>query len=110
MNVQDVEKRLQGYHDASLVSLSVEWAAGQVTLYVKKSGSSECIIVKSMTDLQCPRAFPWGRSGSINTANVSGTSPALILNIEMQSGDLVRVAGGAISIESAAHADDKDQA
>ena len=82
-------------HDATLVSVQLDWATGTAVLALR-TGLPEAPIVavigEGTTHLRCPRKLPWGESVSISevrgpVAHEHGAR----LEIEMQSGDVLEV-------------------
>ena len=45
------------------------------------------IVGNNVSGIECPRAFPWGESHSINEIAVVSSADQTTLRIEMQSGD-----------------------
>ncbi len=87
-----------GLHDSTLVALHVDWGEGICILTVRHTKLSECTLTfKEVSNLVVSRNQPWGRSRSINTVceNVDGQ-----YEIEMQSGDLIRIAATEVSFAS----------
>lgn len=82
-------------HDATLVSVQLDWATG-TTVLALRTGLPEAptiaVTAEGTTQLRCPRKWPWGESVSISeirgpTAHENGSR----LEIEMQSGDVLEV-------------------
>jgi hypothetical protein len=101
---------LTALHDATLVSLSVEWATNTLRIDLR---TGDCVsprrtlIVRGLRKLTCEHEQPWGPSNSVNevrgpTEVVHGGS--MRLEIELQSGDSIVVE--AESFETAAIEED----
>ena len=77
-------------HDATLVSIAVDWAAGTLSCAFRVGGRNEAkLIASGLTLLHCPRTFPWGKSVSVNKMSLSDVGEGQALSIEMQSGDVI---------------------
>jgi hypothetical protein len=76
-------------HDATLVSLRVNWADGTCIAEVEHGTLGRCVLTLSaMSYLTLPRKQSWGRSISINSFSMPSSGQ---YEIEMQSGDLIRI-------------------
>jgi hypothetical protein len=78
-------------HDATLLSVSVDWSAGTAVVRLLRDvdGKPEVSTfeARGLRHLDLARRQPWGPSVSVNTLEcLSGR-----LSIEMQSGDLIVV-------------------
>ena len=85
---------LSDLHDATLQSLSFNWANASATLTFELCAvESEFVIVEAsgVTNLQCPRVQPWGPSNSVNSAALETQAVGQLLTIEMQSGDVIEI-------------------
>lgn len=72
------------YHDATIVGIDVDWAAGTFVIGLRPVGAREIEIHGvGMRDCVIPRHQPWGSSVSVNHLLRSENT----LTIEMQSGD-----------------------
>lgn len=79
-------------HDATLVSLEVDWIKGELRCNFKISigGKTDAqILAHGLRSLDCPRLHPWGRSISVNDVRVEKMDHEVLLVIEMQSGDVI---------------------
>jgi hypothetical protein len=92
-------------HDASLESLELHWSSGEVILRILTGAATtprRVIAASSTYKLECGRKMPWGVSESIN--EVRGPTPVgddrFVLEIEMQSGDVIRIEAGAFRVKS----------
>jgi hypothetical protein len=76
-------------HDASLIGVQFDWAAGTCTFEIAQSSSVDCELkFTHVSELIIPRLEPWGPSVSINSVRASSQNA---FEIELQSGDVVRV-------------------
>ena len=92
---------LNDLHDATLVSLEVDWASGNLRFNFRASmmGSPTiCLVAHGLTMLKCPREHPWGRSVSVNTARAEKVDDEMLLFVEMQSGDIIEARIGEMSL------------
>jgi hypothetical protein len=92
-------------HDWTLVSILFEWKSGRVTLELRTAESkSEKLVAHGVSQLHVPRRNDWGPSVSINkvmepSGNASGNRE---LEIEMQSGDHIRIIAKSFDLPQAA--------
>ena len=81
-------------HDSTLISILFEWKDKRATLSFRTHGVAVIsIVADGVTELHVPHDAPWGPSVSVNRiigpmAKASGES---IMEVEMQSGDVIRV-------------------
>lgn len=87
-------------HDATLVSIFVDWGAGTANILFRIAGGLESVVSASgVSSLVVPREQPWGPSVSVNAALVSVTADGRTrLTIEMQSGDEIVVDASVLEI------------
>ncbi|QDE91730.1 hypothetical protein BHS06_23635 [Myxococcus xanthus] len=89
-------------HDATLVSVTMEWASGEAHIRVRLSEeAARCaeIRVTGSTLLRCPREQPWGPSVSLNEVRLVSLHDARQrLEIEIQSGDVIELEGDAVEL------------
>lgn len=83
-------------HDATLESMELYWASGEAVLRIRTGDPThpQCVVVASAVRwIGCDRHLPWGFSVSINEVRgpVAVGDDASVLEIEMQSGDLIRI-------------------
>jgi hypothetical protein len=84
-------------HDWTLVSILFEWKTARVILEFGTGGSkSQKPMAHGVSELHAPRLNDWGPSVSVNSVNkVAGPSDDASgrrgLEIEMQSGDHIRI-------------------
>jgi hypothetical protein len=95
-------------HDASLLSVFLEWKIGKLTIGLRfydpvaSSIKSLKIIATCWVTFNCPRKEEWGPSASINKVDIKELSKEVkILSIEMQSGDTIFIEAKDFSIERA---------
>lgn len=93
-------------HDATLESMELRWSSGEAVLRIRTGDPTRpqrVVVASAVRRLGCDRQMPWGFSVSINEvrgpAAVDGDASAL--EIEMQSGDLLRIEAGAFSLRDA---------
>ncbi|NOJ56380.1 MULTISPECIES: hypothetical protein [Myxococcus] len=89
-------------HDATLVSVTTEWASGETHVRVRLSEEAARhaeIHVTGSTLLRCSREQPWGPSVSINEVrHLSIQDGWQRLEIEIQSGDVIEIEGDAVEL------------
>lgn len=93
-------------HDATLESMELRWSSGELFLRLRTGDTNHLrrvIVVSALRQLACDRQMPWGSSVSINEVRGPAATDdgASVLEIEMQSGDLIRVVAGAFSVRDA---------
>ncbi|WP_437314968.1 hypothetical protein [Sorangium sp. So ce385] len=83
-------------HDATLETIELRWASGDVRLRVRTVDAEQpqlVVVASSVRRMECERQLPWEFSASIN--EVRGPFPAegelARVEIEMQSGDVLRI-------------------
>ena len=90
-------------HDATLQMIQLRWSDGTVrieVIYFKDSTRRNgAIMGTDVSGLDCQRAFPWGKSKSINEACTNEQDGKTVLRIEMQSGDEITVTARKFSLE-----------
>jgi hypothetical protein len=81
-------------HDATLTQVTCDWGEGTCTAVFRRwnptTRQPQFVELRweGVTDLVIPRAQPWGPSASVNTTTFDG---AKVHEIEMQSGDRIKV-------------------
>lgn len=97
----------QDLHDATLERLELLWAVGKVVLHAR-TGAVEHpqleVVASSVRKLECDRGMPWGFSVSINEVRgptATSDGDAKYIEIEMQSGDILRIEAAEFSIRVA---------
>jgi hypothetical protein len=89
-----------GLHDASLESVNMNWQKAEVSATVVLLGGVGAMLTfHEVTAAVLPRELPWGPSTSINEAR---TLPDGKYEIEMQSGDTLRISAGSWSMRISA--------
>lgn len=87
---------LHDLHDATLLGVAFDWANGVVRLTLRTSRHGEvCLRVDGCTDLHVPKREEWGRSVSVMSAKLVEDDPDIGVEVEMQSGDRIKVLGRA---------------
>lgn len=97
---EDGRRLNEELHDASLLSIEVDWPAKTATLELRARENFVTVEVLGITSLMAPRDEPWGPSEQVNGLVWvrSDRPPTSVLEFEMQSGDIVRVAGASVSV------------
>lgn len=76
-------------HDAVLSAIHISWEADRCDLRVQPVGTrSHVLVFEGFTALEFPKQAPWGPSSSINVVRESQRG---CFEIELQSGDVLRV-------------------
>jgi hypothetical protein len=80
-------------HDASLLSISVNWEKGTAAFEIRTAKGVTSFMAIGLKELHVPRHFDWGPSVSIYTTTgpVLVASGLLTLSIQMQSGDDIKL-------------------
>jgi hypothetical protein len=91
-------------HDATLESVELAWSSGKVVIRVRTGDVMHArwvVVATSLRRLGCDRQTPWGFSASINEVRgpTALSDDAAVLEIEMQSGDLIRIEAGAFTLQ-----------
>lgn len=87
-------------HDATLETLSLDWATGRVEVVLRSASGIVILRASGVTHLVCPRLHPWGRSSSVNgVRGPRAKEGGFIVEIEMQSGDVIVILAGGFAIE-----------
>ncbi|WNZ59714.1 hypothetical protein QEG98_27220 [Myxococcus sp. MxC21-1] len=100
--MQNANIKWDRLHDATLVSVTTEWASGETHVRVRLSEEAARgaeIHVTGATLLRCPREQPWGPSVSINEVRLLAQQNGLQrLEIEVQSGDVIEIEGDTVDL------------
>lgn len=80
------------FHDWILDQITVEWDTGTVKINVFLENKCE-IVIKHFVDITIPRRLPWGMSHYINSITTNKNLDNWIMEIELQSGDLISIEG-----------------
>jgi hypothetical protein len=95
-----------GLHDATLESIELRWSSGEAVLRIRTGDPTHpqrVVVASAVRRLACDRQMPWGFSVSINEVRgpAAAGDDASVLEIEMQSGDLIRIEAAAFSLRDA---------
>ena len=87
-------------HDWTLVSAVFDWGAGDVTLSFDSATGAQALVARLVAELSIPRRNEWGRSASVNEVKGLTSTPDNLqcLEIEMQSGDVIRIAASSFQM------------
>jgi hypothetical protein len=91
---------LVSLHDATLLDLEIDWARARVVIQVKRMERRLRFTLERVSRVECPREEPWGSSVSINAACATADG----VEIEMQSGDVIRIVGVVQDLVSTSYA------
>jgi hypothetical protein len=97
-------------HDWTLVSILFEWKSGCVTLEFRTDRSNSAkLTANGVSELHVPRLNDWGPSVSVNgvfgpSADPSGRRQ---LEVEMQSGDRIRIVAASFDFPPASDTAEK---
>ena len=80
-------------HDATLLGLDIDWPAGTAILSIGTMTETRRITVREVKSVQISREMPWGPSNSINNARIIEQENDVLLEVAMQSGDMIAVVG-----------------
>jgi hypothetical protein len=89
------------FHDWTLVDVVFEWARASVTVALDGPSSRCVLLAEEVSLLEVPRENPWGRSVSVNSLSIADMPDrgGQYLEIEMQSGDVIRVNAKKIAVQ-----------
>ena len=96
---------LQNLHDSTLIRVEFIWSEAlcHLHLIVWSEGRRESVPILieliGVKSVSVPRAEPWGPSSSVNSV----TYAAGVLNVEMQSGDLISVSSSGCRVLPSSH-------
>jgi hypothetical protein len=89
-------------HDATLKAVRLAWAEGRCVLELSSSEAPSCeLIFTGVSELHVPRHYPWGRAVSINAVRRVKDNT---FEVEVQSGDVLRIEASAWSFNAEATA------
>ncbi len=93
-------------HDATLESVELRWSSGEAVMRIRTGDATHpqrLVVASAVRRLGCERQMPWGFSVSINEVRgpTAVGDDVSVLEIEMQSGDLIRIEAGAFSLRGA---------
>lgn len=89
-------------HDWTLLSIHLDWAAAEATLLLFDPTSAQRrVVARGLSAFHLEREEPWGPSNSIDemTEVVGESGQPLVLSMQMQSGDWIRLSAASIHIE-----------
>jgi hypothetical protein len=81
-------------HDWTLITISMLWDSGRVTIELRdRTSSIRALVAEGVRELRIPRTNDWGSSVSVNTVSPLEALPtgAQRLKIEMQTGDVIEI-------------------
>ena len=87
-------EKITAMHDWTLVTISMLWNLGRVTVDLRdRTSSVRTLVAEGVRELRIPRTNDWGPSASVNAASPLQALPtgAQRLRIEMQSGDVIEI-------------------
>jgi len=95
-----------GLHDATLDSMELCWSSCEALLRIRTGDPAHpqrVVVASAVRRLAYDRQMPWGFSVSINEVRrpVAAGDDASVLEIEMQSGDLIRIEAAGFSLRDA---------
>jgi hypothetical protein len=95
---------LKKLHDATLVQIVVDWEKAELQMVLTPSQiytkhTRVTLIASGSKNLSCPRQNAWGESVSINHVNANAKNGQVLLQIEMQSGDMIEVSCNSFLLE-----------
>jgi hypothetical protein len=92
--------KMMQFHDWTLVDVVFEWAKASVAVALDGPSSRCVLLAEDVSLLVVPRENPWGRSVSVNSLLIADMSDRdeQSLEIEMQSGDVIRVNAKKIAV------------
>lgn len=99
-------ERWVGLHDATLESLELRWSSGEAVLRLRTGDAlypHRVVVASAVRRVDCERQMPWGFSASINEVRgpMAADGEASALEIELQSGDLLRIEAASFSLQEA---------
>lgn len=82
-------------HDATLESLDLHWSSGEALVRIRTDDTARpqrILVATAVRRLVYDRQMPWGFTVSINEIRgPTAMGEDFVLEIEMQSGDLIRI-------------------
>lgn len=96
-----------GLHDATLESMALHWSSGEAVLRIRTGDLTHplrVIVASGVRRFGCDRQLPWGSSASINEVHgpTATSDGGTVLELEMQSGDLIRIDAVAFILQDGA--------
>lgn len=83
-----MEFETRSLHDATLQEIRCECKISRCVLEFRTSRGNKKLIFEEVTDISIPHQNPWGSSVSLNEIRISRDAT---YEIEMQSGDVIRI-------------------
>ena len=98
----DAKQGSDAFHDGVLLGLDLRWAEGTAHMRIRTATGAKHLVIRDVKQIECSREFPWGRSVCINELRIIDTAPGEIrLEVEMQSGDVLRIRGSSAEEQDA---------
>ena len=72
--------------------------AGMCAVNLRTSSGIAQIQIHGLTTLNCPRQMPWGPSECVNEVRLKDLASGIMVEIEMQSGDIVQISGASFAV------------
>ena len=89
----------ESLHDWLLLSLTLEWASGELVIALRDVASQpRMLVAKEAQLLVAPRVQPWGESDSILAHQIQRDGKAVTLQLEMQSGDTLTIKARSVAL------------
>ena len=93
-------------HDATLESVELRWLSGEAVMRIRTGDAMHprrVIVASAVRRLVCDRQMPWEPSASIHDVRGPATlgDGASVLEIEVQSGDVLRIEAVTFSVRDA---------
>lgn len=86
-------------HDWTLVSLLIDWKKSSLVIKLLNNNSMPVdIILKGIKFVSIPKWDEWGESVSVNKFTLTDDSTYKNIEIEMQSGDIIKAIADDISM------------
>ena len=87
------------FHDWLLLKIDISWEQSSVTIFLKNTNSELCYIrTEEFFDIHVPKLNKWGKSISILDVQLTNNNDKFILEIQMQSGDSLRIIAKTIEL------------
>lgn len=86
------------FHDASLLSVHIDWPKGVVEFNLQTRGGPRTLRADKFQHLLIPRTLAWGPSNSIHEMHRVEKPEKVVLRIKMQSGDEIVVEAQAVTL------------
>jgi hypothetical protein len=90
-------------HDATFQRLEIVWdeAVARVIVLRWYEGRTRSVAIcfRAFTSIDVPRTLPWGASASVNEVRVHEAGSGIVAEIEIQSGDTIKIAAKEVVVE-----------